>query len=65
MKTTLSLGLTAAKNEKVDSSHVTAIKIYRVEAVGLSLSNYTFKITIFVRMSNLGKFPEKKKIFCQ
>ena len=29
-----------AKNEKVDSSHVPAITIYRGEAIGLSISNY-------------------------
>ena len=34
-------------------------KIYRVEAVGLKRSNYTFKITIFVSMWNLGQFREK------
>ena len=32
------------QNAKVDSSHVPVIKFYRVEAVGLSLFNYTFKI---------------------
>ena len=38
-------------------------KIYRVEAVGLSLPNYTY-ITIFVSMLNLGQFRENM-IFCQ
>ena len=33
--------------EKVDFLHVPAIKINRVEEVGLSLSDYTFIITIF------------------
>ena len=32
---------------KIDSVHIPAI-IYRVEAVGLSLSNYIFKILLFV-----------------
>ena len=36
----------------------------RVEAVALSLSNYTCKITTFVSMWNLGQFREKL-IFCQ
>ena len=35
----MSLGLTTAKNEKVDSLHV-----YRVEAVGPSISNFIFKL---------------------
>ena len=39
-------------------------QISRVEAAGLKKSNYTFKITIFVRMWNLGQFCEKL-IFCQ
>ena len=39
-------------------------KISRIEEVGLKNSNYTFKITIFVRMWNLGQFREKL-IFCQ
>ena len=34
-------------------------KIYRVEVVCLKRSNYTFKITIFVSMWNLGQFREK------
>ena len=32
--------------------------IYRVEAVGLFVSNYTSKFTIFVSMCNLGQFRE-------
>ena len=56
-------GLQRTKNEKVDSLHVPAIKLYRVEAVGLSLYIYTFKITIFVNMWNLGQFRENL-IFC-
>ena len=32
-------------------------EIYREEAVGLKNSNYTWKITIFVNMWNLGQFP--------
>ena len=52
------LGLTTAKNEKKSRlftcpSHT----IYRVEAVGPSLSIYTFKITS-VSMLNLGQFRE-------
>ena len=39
-------------------------KIYRVEAVGLKSSNYTWKIMIFAKMWNLGQFLEKL-IFCQ
>ena len=39
-------------------------KIYRGEAVGLSVNNYTFKSTIFMSMWNLGQFREKL-IFCQ
>ena len=31
------------QNEKVDSLHVPAIKLYRVEAFGLSLFNLYFK----------------------
>ena len=38
-------------------------KIYRVEAVGLSIFNYTSKIMIFVTMWNLGQFIENL-IFC-
>ena len=38
--------------------------IYRVEAVGLKNSNYTWKIMIFANMWNLGQFREKL-IFCQ
>ena len=41
-------------------------KIYRVEAVGLKSSNYTFKIMVLVNtvnMWNLGQFHEKM-IFC-
>ena len=34
-------GSQLSKMKKVDSLHVTAIKMYRVEAVGLSISNYT------------------------
>ena len=33
-------------------------KIYRIEAVGLSFSNCTFKNPIFVNIWNLGKFRE-------
>ena len=39
-------------------------KIYRVEAVGLKSSNYTWKIMIFANMWNLGQFREKL-ILCQ
>ena len=41
------------KNERVGSLHVRCYKhdrIYMVEEVGLSISNYTFRITIFVSM---------------
>ena len=31
-------------------------KMYREEAFGLALSNYTFEITIFMSMYNLGQF---------
>ena len=51
------------KKKKVDSLHVPAIKIYRVEAVGLYLSKYTFIITIFVNMWYLEQFREDL-IFC-
>ena len=33
--------------------------IYRVEANGLSISNYIFKIAIFVSLWNLGSFRQK------
>ena len=33
-------------------------KIYRVEALGLSLRNQLLKITIFVSMWNLGNFQK-------
>ena len=39
-------------------------EIYRVEAVGLQNYNYSWKITIFLNMWNLGQFLEKL-IFCQ
>ena len=39
-------------------------KIYRVDTDGLSISNYTLNITIFVNIWNLGTFFEKL-IFCQ
>ena len=39
-------------------------KFYRDEAVGLKSCNYTWKITIFVKMSNLGQYHENL-IFCQ
>ena len=38
-------------------------KIYRVEAVGLKSSNYTWKIMIFANMWNLGQFREKLIFF--
>ena len=40
------------------------IEIYRDEAVGLKSCKYTWKITIYVNMWNLGQFLEKS-IFCQ
>ena len=39
-------------------------KIYRDEAVGLKSCKYTWKITIYVNMWNLGQFRENL-IFCQ
>ena len=39
-------------------------KMYKVEAVGLKSSNYTWKIMIFANMWNLRQFREKL-IFCQ
>ena len=39
-------------------------KIYRDEAVGLKSCKYTWKITIFVKMWNLGQYHENL-IFCQ
>ena len=39
-------------------------KIYRVEAVGLKSCKYSWKITIFVKMWNLGQYRENLK-FCQ
>ena len=39
-------------------------KIYRDEAVGLKGCKYTWKITIFVKMWNLGQYRENS-IFCQ
>ena len=39
-------------------------EIYRDEAVGLKSRKYTWKITIYVNMWNLGQFQEKL-IFCQ
>ena len=39
-------------------------KIYRDEAVGLTSCKYTWKITIFVKMWNLGQYRENL-IFCQ
>ena len=46
-----SYGLTIAKNEKVP-----AIKIMTVEAVGLSVSNYTLRFCEYV---NFGEIPRK------
>ena len=39
-------------------------KIYRDEAVGLKSCKYTWKITKFVKMGNLGQYRENL-IFCQ
>ena len=39
-------------------------EIYRDEAVGLKSCKYTWKITIFVKMWNLGQYRENL-IFCQ
>ena len=39
-------------------------KIYRDEAVGLKSCKYTWKITKFVKMGNLGQYCENL-IFCQ
>ena len=43
------------KKKKVDFLHVSAI-VCRVEAVGLSISSYTLKTTIFVNNEILGNF---------
>ena len=40
------------KKKKKDSLHVPAIKNYWMEVVGLSVSNYTFKIRIFMSFYN-------------
>ena len=49
--------LTTGRNEKVHSLHDPAIKFYGVEAVVvLKSAVYTLKITIFVKMWNLGQF---------
>ena len=58
--------LTAHNWQKWNSTFLTYPyhKIYRVEAVGLKSSSYTLKITIFVKMWNLGQFCENL-IFCQ
>ena len=40
------------------------LKSYRDEAVGLKSCKYTWKITIFVKMWNLGQYRENL-IFCQ
>ena len=45
------------------SIHNYNIRKAEVEAVGLENYNYTWKITIFVKMWNLGQFLEKL-IFC-
>ena len=42
----------------------TCHEIYRDEAVGLKSCKNTWKITIFVKMWNLGQYCEKL-IFCQ
>ena len=41
---------------KKDVAYMFRHKIYRVKAVGISISDYTFKITIFVSVWNLGPF---------
>ena len=50
--------LTAHKLAKMKRTFPTCHchEIYREEEVGLKSSNYTFKITIFVNMWNLGQF---------
>ena len=52
------------QNEKSSFLTYPCHKIDRVEAVDLSISNYTYKIMIFVSMWNLGQFRENF-IFCQ
>ena len=54
--------LTTLKYEKSRFLTCPCHTIYRVEAVGLYLSNYTFKIMIFVSMWNLGQFREKNDV---
>ena len=61
---TINKGLTTGKNEKEYSWHVPAIKFIGMEAVGLKSCKYTLKITIFVKMWNLGQYRENL-IFCQ
>ena len=58
--------LTAHNWQKWKSTFLTCPchKIYRVDAVGLKSSNYTLKITIFVKMHNLGQVCENF-IICQ
>ena len=55
-------GLTTGKNEK-GGFLCPCHKIYRLEAVRLSLSNYTFEMTIFVSMWNWGQFVKKWYFF--
>ena len=43
-------GSQLAKMKKVHSSNAPAIKIYRVEAVGLLIANYALKTSIFENM---------------
>ena len=59
-------GLTAHNWQKWNRVFLTCPchKIYRDEAVGLISRNYTWKITIFVKMWNLGQYRENLK-FCQ
>ena len=56
--------MATGKNEKEYSWPVPAIKIYRDEAVGLKSCKYTWEITKFVKMGNLGQYRENL-IFCQ
>ena len=63
---TINDGLTAHKWQKWKRVFLTCPchKIYRDEVVGLRSCKYTWKITIFVKMWNLGQYRENL-IFCQ
>ena len=66
IRTYLKLELTAHKWQKWKRVFLTcpSHEIYKDEAVGLKSCKYTWKITIYVNMCNLGQFREIL-IFCQ